>query len=416
MASSIDRSVLLIEELDDNREALRSIELHGSAMPVWGAQWRTETTIVTEFYPGNAVEGDQQVLGPKEMPSTWTGDWRINQLVSDPSLFTDSDGTPTSVTSPQLLRDIFDSFRANSRRLRVSFIATNEANPAGTGSIVREGRLQAFQFALTDLTLLEWEAKFDWVGRGGVLQKVVATRADNVPSAAAALAVAADAMLTAIAATELANAAISPPANKLTLGRLEAIAALPTSYASALQTSASHVLSDVQQVGTLLTTLKNSPLSIVNSGTAIAKQAIEVCQQFIDDVSRTPSELLTTKSNVADILHAANDFHTVSDSAVVVARKAQEMDAKIRQQSKAAGLSSKAGMKVHVQGSTQVQEILAIHVVKSGETPDAISQRYYQTIDHAVDIMRANKLPMHIVILKPGSILIIPRLSSLKSA
>jgi hypothetical protein len=52
-----------------------------------------------------------------------------------------------------------------------------------------------------------------------------------------------------------------------------------------------------------------------------------------------------------------------------------------------------------------------VHVTKQGETPQTVSQLYYGTPDHAVDLLRANKLSWMLPTFAPGMVIVVPSLS-----
>jgi nucleoid-associated protein YgaU len=56
--------------------------------------------------------------------------------------------------------------------------------------------------------------------------------------------------------------------------------------------------------------------------------------------------------------------------------------------------------------------VIAAYIIKAGDTPESISQHFYKTPDHAVDILRANKLSWYTATLTAGHILIIPALAT----
>lgn len=415
MPSSSERSVMLLEELDDDRKTRRSVELRGGGLPMWGSAWEGDSDVVTTWYPGNGIEATQQVLGPKEMPSTWTGQWNLNVLAGEPCVYTDESNVDSYVSSPQFLMELFDDLRIRGRRLRVSFIAQS-AVAAGTGRIVREGRLKRFKTSVQDLALLDWEVEFHWLGRGGTSQKVTQTRDDALPSNVAALAVAAQAMQDAISVAQSTNPKVLNSATKFTLGQIEAFAAAPGKLAEGLQRSVSHVLSQAQQLGNALTTLKNSPYAVANSAVGIASQTVEVANQFQDQISRTPPELYSTRNGVSDIARSFNHFGSLGDSAIEMARAAQALEDKARAQASAqarAGTRAQASVKVTTSGGAAF-DIIAVHVTKSGETSESLSLKYYLTPDHALDILKANRLPWYAVIFKPGTPLVIPALPTSK--
>src|SRR3954466_4299054 len=136
----VDSSSLTIEELTGER---RKLELRGPGLPLKGAGWEGSQNVKTTWYPGNGIEATQQVLGPKEEPSEWEGEWNRTRLGRTPCLFTDGAGTPTKVTAPSFLIDLMDDIRIRGTKLRVTWTVVDESGTP-RASKVREGRLEKF--------------------------------------------------------------------------------------------------------------------------------------------------------------------------------------------------------------------------------------------------------------------------------
>ena len=114
-------SEIAIEELTATEVGLlpRKLVLRGPSLPFMGAEWATEQNVKTTFYTGNR-EGTQQVLGPREVPSTWQGEWRRTMLGHDPAAYFDEFGANNAIVSPHILREIVDSILIGGAKLRVT--------------------------------------------------------------------------------------------------------------------------------------------------------------------------------------------------------------------------------------------------------------------------------------------------------
>src|ERR1700722_1773414 len=117
-------SVITIAETSGTQA--RRVSLIGSALPDWGASWKTSQKVVTDWYPGNGTTATQQVLGPREMPSTWEGQWRRNMMVRAPSSFGSAAQTDQPCATPATLRDFLDLVFFQGARLQVTWTVTKE--------------------------------------------------------------------------------------------------------------------------------------------------------------------------------------------------------------------------------------------------------------------------------------------------
>jgi hypothetical protein len=382
----------------------------GPSLPFMGAEWGGENNMSTTWYPGNADEATQNILNPQEVPSNWHGEWKRTLMGKAPTTYEDENGASQSVVSPDQLVDILeDIFRAGFR-LRVTWMVEG-LTPDQQGKKVREGRAKKWNFKYTRLQDIEWEVTFDWLGRGRSTQKVVGVRDDSMIAATAAMnSQAANlASLAAAAAFISSNPTVRLSASTLSLGRLESL--VPAVY-SLLQTAVQTVqqtMSRVVNATQLATQVVNLPFAVANAGIAAARDMTHTCNTFSDQVGQTPPEQMSLSSKVSDITSAAQFYAQNKSQFQLMARQGQLFADKIRQRQGTIGLQGKASP----QSSSMLQsDIIAIYLTKTKDTPQLISQKFYQTPDHGADIMRANRLPLYQPNFPSGKVLIIPNLQT----
>lgn len=404
-------SSVIVEELGGR--GLR-IELRGAGLPLKGASWRGIQNVKTTWYPGNANEATQQVLGPQEEPSDWEGEWNRTRLAKTPCLFFDGQ-QEVKVVSPMFLWDAFDEIRIRGPKLRVTWIALDE-NGATRGTRTREGRLASFEAMPATVHDVPWKARFDWSGRGGAVQKVVATREGDLSSAVRGLMVSTNAIvgvaarskaiLKRVADAQAAAAATAPPIGTstfLSLGSLETLASAPTALVDAFMVPVNRVASDLGRIVEVTRQARTIPDQIYNSGKAMASGMKDASNRFKDELSRIPAELNSSRSEVSAFGRAQVYFGRVHDAAEDVSSDAAKMEERMS--------TGGRGMV-----NLTPRKTIEVHVVKSGDTMASISQRYYGTPDRAVDVARANRLPWHQRNLTPGRTLVIPVLEPTRSA
>jgi hypothetical protein len=401
-------SSLVILEISSGR----SLTLSGPGLPFQGAEWGSKSTVVTTWYPGNGDEATQQVLGPQELPSRWNGEWNRTLLGKNPALFNDESGTANSIVEPADIRDVLEDLMRGGRRLRVIWSVTPDSflnlggktTPSANGKLMREGRITECKFKHKRLQDIEWEAEFAWASRGAVQSKVSSTRASTVNSNA-------QAFYNKVAALMAANVQASlrsqVPSN-FTLGQLEALASYPTALVNSLARQVQQITSDVGSVIAIAATLASQPLSIANRAVNLARNTVSECNNFYDTLSEVPCELLTTKQDLASLVRAVNGFYPQGDDALLAARAGQTFASELATEVQSL---DNAGL-INPRRLTDPSKIVTVYVVKAGDTAASISQQFYQTPDHAVDILKANKLTWYTTTLRPGAVLIIPVLSS----
>src|SRR5437868_2429735 len=109
----------------------------GGGLPFWGAGWASSLQVSTSWYQGND-SATQQVLGPREMPSTWSGEWTRTILSRTPCKVRE-DGVESDVVSAMVLREAVETIHRSGRRIRATWAVTGSTRDQ-SGKIVREGR------------------------------------------------------------------------------------------------------------------------------------------------------------------------------------------------------------------------------------------------------------------------------------
>jgi len=400
-------SVVVIEELDAPSYLARKLELRGPAMPHRPAAWKTEQRVTTEWYQGNPIEATQQVLGPRESDSSWEGMWRLTMMLRCPSMYTEGAGNPTQVTQPWTLRDILDAMLYSGRKLRVIWWAYDwKQNPH---SIIRVGRAKDWEFPHDRLEDIGWKINWAWSGRGGSFSPVISTREDMAQASQAAVQAAADNVSRAIADAKIKSYknSIVKSASHLTLGQLEALANAPKDIVDSFGRVIQQQADQLARVAALADKFRRVPYQIADSAVRTARNLVTLCNQFHDTMSRNPPELSSLKQDAADLTRATKYFGQTLDAEQALARQAQATaDAQRKQQSAIDARGAAAS--IQSQSATSSRTVIAIHITKEGDTAVSLSQQYYNSPDHAEDILKANKLPPTTVLLKPGRPLIIP--------
>jgi hypothetical protein len=132
----------------------------------WSAPFRpmkhggSEMRSKTSNYPGNP-EGSQQVIGKKYKSTTMTGVWNDINLGNG---------------AARALVDVFDAILGSGSTVQVTWGAAASADGSGAegSDIVRIGLLVSFEPNWLNPRDVEWEATFDWRGRGDAFTPAVA--------------------------------------------------------------------------------------------------------------------------------------------------------------------------------------------------------------------------------------------------
>jgi phage tail protein X len=374
-----------------------------------GAEWGMKNNVITTWYQGNGAEATQQNLGPQELPSHWHGEWRRTMLGSDPQGYTDDSGTVYDIVDPLSMWNAIEAIARGGQRLRVTWgVTTDNGDPSAQGSVVRDGRVLECKFRPARIQDIEWEIEFQWLGRGGVTPKVTSTRSNTVASDSSAYQ---NALNYLVDANQQAQLDYYNP-TYFSLGVLEAVASLPVGLTLSLSATVSIATSDVLGAVTIAATLSSQPVAVQNNAITLAQDSVTQSNNFYDELSQTPYELLTQNSyQLSSLLFSFNLFAPQSDAAQSLAQEAQLFAAQLRQQVQ--GFSSGSQGVVDPKRLGDPNNILTIYTTKDGDTPALVSARMYGgSPDHAADICRANGLSWYTPSFTSGIQLVIPRLSS----
>lgn len=417
-------STLTVEELTAPRGAdglrPRRLTLVGSALPFQGARWGGENALTTTWYPGNGEEATQQILGPREAPSSWEGVWRRTLLGRAPVPYWDERGLYNTLVQPDVLRDVFESILRGGARLRVTWTvagAVADGDPRYSTlrnvqkQIVREGRAKSWAFPHDRHTDIEWSVEFHWVSRGRSVASVASGRDETDPLQ---LAAALESNLNATRAELDTRQRTLPGASdkavpRVTLGQFEQLAKAPSTLARVYARKLTQLTSSFKQAGQIVNTFARQPFEVANVAVDTAHNAVSVANEFVDQMGRLPLEAQATKARAAALVRAAQGFGRQTETAVLAARRWRDAQAKLERA--AVRFASRGpGGQPHAQASKgHVRaQVLAVHVVRDGETPTRLSMRYYGTPDRAADILRANRLPLSLARLPRGRVLFIP--------
>jgi hypothetical protein len=385
------------------------VTLQGPSLPFRGAEWGFENSLVTEWYPGNGDEATQQNLGPREGPSQWQGEWTRTRMGKFPTLAVDDRGNPLTIVSPFVLYQFLEQILRAGQRLRVTWAVASDSSDS-RGKIVREGRCKSFKINPDRIQDIPWSVTWEWQSRGARVQKVTdANDTGNLAASAAAmqLALANMASVAAAQAFIASNASVPGSASAITLGQLEKLADAPTALVHGLSRSFLKIQSELSQVVGIATTLASQPAQIVSAAVNSAKDAIAVANQSLDALGQVPVEQMSADQSVGDLLRSYRYFGQNGEAARAAAIAAQNL---LAQMQRRAATPSGAGVLDPRSAQVQPGDDIAMYVTKDGDTPQRISQRFYGSPDHAVDIMQANRLPWGQPTFKKGQILQIPAL------
>ena len=409
-------NTVIIEELGGQK---RRLELRGPGLPHKGASWKTEMRMSTEWYPGNPQEATQQVLGPAEMPSSWEGFWRLTMLNRYPCKYSEDGGTPTDIIQPTTLRDICDSMFYMGQRLRVTWIATAiykqpDGSMTSTGhNIVREGRCKSWDFPHDSVEDIGWNFEFEWVSRGATVQHVTSTRDEDAETALAKFSAASENALNSIANAKIKTAkqGIKNSTSSLTLGQLESLAGAPQAILDSFGRTIQTQISSLEKLAAIANKVRSMPYALANSVVGIARNITTFCNQTTDTFTRMPPESYTLTNNVSDLTRNASYVGKSVETQMDLARQAQALEVSQQQI-----INSRDARGARMQPRSSVNSTsmttLGVHVVHEGDTPHSISMKWYSSPDHALDILRANKMPIMTVQLVRGKSLVIPALTN----
>lgn len=416
-------STITIEELEATSPGgkPRRVVLVGGGLPLRGqASWSSESKVVTTWYVGNGTEASQQNLGSMEMPSQFAGEWNRTRMGRAPSAYTDERGVTSGVIDPMALYQIIDSIRAEGAKIRFTWSVRGRQFLGSTTNggqdrevdftLVREGKIKQVGITPDRHTDVKWTMTCEWSGRGKRSAKVVDTRSDDD------LALATGAVQASLDALELyvddkvvsINKDVRKSASFLTLGQLERMAGAPKRLVDSAMNKLRYNVGQFQRAGSVVRTIGSSPFAMANSVLDFARNTSAVANKFVDEMGRTPPELLATRRKISDLARSQRYFGNITEGMTAAAREAASLDTKLRR-TLVAG-SNQAALTVRDGSTTRAGDLLSIHVCKAGDTPERVSSKYYGNPDQAEPLLRANRLPPHTPSFRQGLILVIPAL------
>lgn len=390
-------NTLSIIELDGKE---RTIVLSGSSLPRKGVTWGAKQRVHTR-YPAGSPEATQQLLGATQDDTSMGGVWRRTWLGSSP-VTVEENGTEFKVIYPKTLRDLFFDVLTQGALLQVIW-----------GSISRMGRLAAFDAPHDREDDISWNASFQWINAGKSFPKrMISTRDRGVRQEVDGLLLVSDS-INEMEATEIA---VTPRTTRqdipgLSIGQVSAFLDAPKNLVDGVGRQLRNAVNKIKQVADLATQLKNAPYEINNLLIATSENIIATCNQFHDEFTRIPHEQATYDRRVSSLAMTASYYANGTKQTEYMAKLADDLKTKVRQRKGDTGSASSQLL--------ESGDLLAIHLVKVGDSLASISSTYYGNPDRVVELMRANKLspPITSVTTEEGrpsiggkNLLIIPRL------
>jgi len=407
--------------------AKRSLYLKGAALPKHGAaNWGGKQRVVTTWYPGNGGQASQQILGPTESQTRWTGEWNTNRIIRTPAKLVDATREYNIFSADDIRATIEDILRAGSLLEVVWGYDPERVDPAsgidlrGTYNpvrIVREGRALEWDFQYTTGDDIEWTITWDWQSRGTQQQQVAEFR-DGGSSTKNTLT---SMLLMTEAAGNIAednivysqNRTVPLGANTFSLGQLLAIADGVKRQMRLYSQAMNALSSRIADVAAIINTVKAMPIEAVNHALDVANNMVASSNRLYDSVTRTPPELYDAQKKLASLTRAFAFAKTGTDASSQTASTGADSVSTLSAQIQAQQASGEQGnaQAVGVKplrgvGGTTTQT--QVHIVRRGETLISISVVYYGTPEGSADIAYANGLSLRTATLPIGRVIIIP--------
>ena len=405
----------------------RALYLKGAALPKQGAaNWGGKQRVVTTWYPGNAAQASQQILGPVESQTRWSGEWNTNRIIRTPALLSSEAAGALDIFSADDIRTVVEDMLRSGSLLEVmwgydpervgikSGVALKSYNPV---RIVRHGRAAEWDFQYSTGDDIVWSITWDWQSRGAEQQQVAEFR-DGGSSTKNAL----NAML---ATTEFAgdisqdnivfsqNRTVPLGANAFSLGQLLAIADGVKRQMRLYSQVMNQLSSRITDIAAIVNTVKSMPIEAVNHALDVANNMVASSNRLYDSVTRTPPELYDAQKKLASLTRAFSFAKTGTDASSQTAATGADsvgtLSAQIQAQQASGeqGNAQAVGVKpLRAVGGTTTQA--QVHIARRGETLISISVLYYGTPEGSADIAYANGLSLRTATLPIGRVIIIP--------
>jgi hypothetical protein len=413
----MSRSYIVIRELAGQK---REIKLVGPGLPKQGsAAWGGTQRVITTWYPGNSAQATQQVLGPTESQSTWTGVWNTTRLYRTPCIYEPRPGTELRMVFADGLREVVEDILRSGVLLQV-YWTSQELGTFGTRGIERVGRAVSWNFNYTRLDDIDWTITWEWTSRGSSQQKVIALREDDTNQAnMATMAAIGAAVDDAVNKTkiQLSKRTIPKSASKFTLEQLGQILDGPSRLMRDFSQTMNRISNRVKTLGDLINKVRGMPYELQNQALDVAVTAVQSANHFKDAITRTPPELYDAQQRLSTLTRATAYMKGGTDTADNVVATTYPIAASIRSQiesRRASGQDGKAmptgGNQAATNNANKTQ--VTVHVVKTGQTLMSISMIHYGIPEGAYGIAVCNGLSLRVVAPPVGKVLIIPPLNT----
>jgi hypothetical protein len=412
----MSRSEIVIRELAGQKRELR---LRGPGLPKQGnSNWGGQQRVVTTWYPGNSAQATQQVLGPVESQTTWSGVWNTTRLYRTPCIYSPRPGQEFRMVFADGIREVFEEMLRSGVLLQV-FWSSVESKTYGGRVINRIGRAVSWNFSYTRVDDIDWTVTWEWTSRGLNQQKVIALREDDTNQAQmATMAAMSSAVDDAVNKTkiQLSKRTIPNSASKFTLEQLGQILDGPSRLMRDFSQTMNRISNRVKTLGDLINRVRGMPYEIQNQALDVATTAIQAANSFTDSLTRIPPEQADAQQRLVTLTRAVSYMKGGNDSAQAVVATTYPISAGIRAQieaRRATGENGKAmptGTNVNATNNGQPTQ-LQVHITKSGETLMSISMIYYGVVEGAYGIAVANGIGLRVVSPPVGRVLIIPPLN-----
>jgi len=397
----VDTSAVIIEEITGPYN--RQVVLSGAALPHKPSEWHSKQKVTTTWYPGNN-RASQQVIGPQDPPSKWTGKWSLVQLARSPVLLIDQTGNRTFTQHPMDIMTFIEDIQRQGALLRVVW---STADGGVAQNITREGRIEDIKWNVETAYDIGWEFDFTWTGRlGSDGQRVTATRIDNTASAIA-LQVSINNFITGVAGLGL-GIGQQPSSSFFALGQFETLSTSPITLLTAFTALMQGNLNNLTTLGNVFVTQGNQTFATSNTYTDFASTTAQDSYATMDTLSAIPSELLSKNQDVGSLLDA-----------VVTFGEAWTLAEQLADDSTTLVLNARTNMSYNAGGAIATNTyspgspvrgigLLGTYETRKNDTPITVSMRFYNSPDYVMFLLEYNHLPWFTVQFPPGKILMIP--------
>lgn len=390
----------------------RKITLRGPTLPHRGVSWGTQNRITTTWYSGNASEATQQVLGPIEPPTTFEGFWRRTMMGKSPALYSEG-GNETKITTPWVLKELMEQICRQGARLRVTWVSSAQID--AFFSLVREGRAASIIFNHDTESDIGWRIEWAWMSRGVTQQKVVALRTGDPASEASQLVLDMNQLVDnfytdIVINTDGQKKKKGQGVPNLTFDQLSNLADYPNNLVKGVTRDLQKMAKQFQNFTDLVNKVASIPGQVENTVTQAMDNMSTIAKQYSQTVSAIPAEKQSKTTNAADILRNVTLIGKSHDSVNGVTKQVNSVMLQFLKQYSRSGSS---GGQATSQGTknTTPSTVESLYIVRAGDTASSVSLQFYNTADHAIDILKSNSLPWTMTALPVGKVLVIPTLA-----